>query len=371
MQRRHAVLRRNILLALTVLALVAASGVWLVSGGKRTPGVDRTTIEAASIDTTINTHHANTGFATNATMAATMAKAPPPYQTPATLGDTPFAASLAGTDIDGQLQADANGNLVIDVRTRDFFDYFLNTIGEVPPERALGELEALARASLPEQAAEEAMTLLDQYLDYKEQALALTTSRLDPNRQYDPGYQLTMLQGALSDLKQLRRASFSPEAHAAFFGLEEAYGDYTLATLEIQQRDDLSAGAKKTLQDWHRQQLPELIRKTETRLLAESEANARRQAALAEATSPEDAGRRLRELGLDAEQTGEVVAYLQEREDFRQGFEQYRQEVSQLDPASLAPDDMEALKAELLDRHFQNEKTRTWARLKSIDTHSP
>ncbi|WP_166263405.1 lipase secretion chaperone [Marinobacter caseinilyticus] len=293
------------------------------------------------------------------------------HQTPASLGEHPFANSLAGTDIDGHLKADANGHLIVDLATRDFFDYFLNTIGEVSAERTLSEIETLARSSLPKAAAEQALALLDQYLDYKRQALALGNIALDPSRQNDPGYQLAMLQQALGDLKQLRSASFNPTTHAAFFGLEEAYGDYTLATIRIQQRDDLSANAKSTLQAWHRQQLPEVIRQTETRLMDEADTQVQRQEALAEASSPEEAGQRLRELGLEPSQADEVVTYLTEREQFQEDYEHYRNELNRLQSAGLAADDIETRKTELLTTHFNDEKTRTWARLKAIGSDSP
>jgi len=55
------------------------------------------------------------------------------YQTPQSLGDDVFARSLEGTDIDGHLRANAQGQLMVDLETRDFFDYFLNTVGEPWP----------------------------------------------------------------------------------------------------------------------------------------------------------------------------------------------------------------------------------------------
>lgn len=358
-------------LSMVLAGLLAAIGTWLLPG-------DNAADVSGSLDTALAPHSSSSiappapdGMEEPPMPAPHVAADALPYRTPSSLGDKPFASSLEGTDIDGRLQADANGRLVINLQTKDFFDYFLNTVGEVPPDRALAEIESLARNSLPQQAANEAMAVLGQYLDYKQQALALGNATLDPSRQRDPEYQLAMFRDALNDLKQLRSASFNPETHAAFFGLEEAYGDYTLTTLHIQQRDDLSASAKETLQAWHRQQLPEVIRQTETRQFEDETMQARRQVALAEAASPEDAGRRLRDLGLTFEQAGEVVTYLEDRKRFQGTFEQYQTELNQLQQAGLAPDDMAARKTQLLNAHFSNEQTRTWARLKSMATNSP
>jgi lipase chaperone LimK len=298
-------------------------------------------------------------------------EAPFPYQTPENLGDQPFASSLAGTDIDGNLRADASGQLIIDLETRDFFDYFLNTIGEVSAEQALGQIETLAQQSLPESAARKAMALLSRYLEYKDASLALGNQGLDPARQHDPAYQLEMLKGALADMKQLRRRMFAADTHEAFFGLEEAYGDYTLATLDIQRRTDLSADAKNTLVEWHRQQLPEVIRRTETRMIEESGDHRARQQALSNADSPAEAGRRLRELGVDDAQAREVVAYMEEREQFDSHYQQFQQALAGLDNSGLAEVDRAAQKNRLLEQYFDNEQTRTWARLKALESQSP
>lgn len=293
------------------------------------------------------------------------------YSTPPSLGDEPFAASLAGTDIDGRLRADTSGELVIELETRDFFDYFLNTIGEVPAEQALSEIEALAYGNLPEPAARQAMALLDRYLQYKEDMMALGNRSLDPSRQHDPAYQLETLKTALADIKALRRQSFSGQTHQAFFGLEEAYGEYTLASLDIQQRQDLSAEAKADLQAWHRQQLPEVIRRTETRMIAEGEQHQQRQQAMANASSAAQAGERLQALGVDEDRVTEVVAYLDERARFDEQFQEYRQALASINTSGLANEEAAALAARLLEEHFADEQTRTWARLRALDPPSP
>jgi lipase chaperone LimK len=191
---------------------------------------------------------------------------------------------------------------------------------------------------------------------------------LDPARQRDPTYQLQMLQSALTDLKQLRRNSFDAETHQAFFGLEEAYGDYTLAGIEIQQRDDLTPQSKQTLIEWHREQLPEQIRGTETRMIEDTDISRQRQAAINEASSPAEAGERLRDLGVDPQRADEVVTYLQEREQFDRQFQQYQQALASLESAGISNDDFDSQQRQLLQRHFDSEQARTWAKLKSLDS---
>lgn len=359
-------LKRALLPVLLALPVVAGS-LWLLQA---TPEENaRTVTQAAAADTTNEpTSQKPAAPVPSSSGAQEEATA---YRTPASLGPDPFAPSLEGTDIDGQLRADANGELIVELATRDFFDYFLNTIGEVPAEQALAQIEALARGSLPETAAKQAMALLDQYLQYKNDMVALGSRGLDPSRQHDPGYQLETLKTALADIKALRRQSFSGETHQAFFGLEEAYGDYTLASLDIQQRRDLSDEAKADLQNWHRQQLPEVIRRTENRLVNEGEQHRQAQQAIADAQSAEDAGKRLRALGVDSARINEVVSYMEERERFDQQFQRFQKAASNLDTTGLARDDAAALETRLLEEHFEDEKTRTWARLRALEVSSP
>ncbi len=81
--------------------------------------------------------------------------------------------SFAGTRVDGRLRADAGGNLIIDAEIRRVFDYFLASIGEEPLETSVARLRRYIETQLPEPAADHAIQLLSQYLDYKRQLLLL------------------------------------------------------------------------------------------------------------------------------------------------------------------------------------------------------
>ncbi len=292
-------------------------------------------------------------------------------RTPVSLGPEPFAGSLAGTDIDGALKANSTGDLIVDLETRDFFDYFLSAVGEVAPEQALDQIRTLATTSLPPAAAEQAMTLLDQYLAYKQQALALESAPLDPARQGDPDYQQQMLRQAFTDLKRLRQSVFSPEAHAAFFGLEEAYGEYTLDTLDIARRTDLSPSAKTALMAWHREQLPAPLRQTEQRLIESNQSNQQRIEIMTTASSPEQAGQQLREQGMSVEAATGVTDYLREREGFERRYQEYREALTHLQTAGLAEADLAAQRTRLLHQHFPDEQQQTWARLEMLASKAP
>ncbi len=291
----------------------------------------------------------------------------PEYRTPSSLGPNPFASSLEGTDIDGVLQADASGRLLVGLEVRDFFDYFLNTVGEVSPETAIGQIQQMASQHLPEAAAQEAMVLLDQYLAYKQASLTVMQTELDPSRQFDPDYQLTALGDALAQLKSLRRETFEADARQAFFGMEEAYSEYTLATLAVQQRPDLTDEGRQALLDWHRNQLPEALRNTEQRLHDNTIEHQQRVHAVEAAASPEAAGQRLTELGLDQESVDGVVGYLQQRQAFDQRFQTFDKALQDRTTSGLVEAERQQQREDLLQQYFPDEQEQTWARLKLLD----
>lgn len=367
MRHRHGQYRRW-LAAIALSAAVAGGAIWLYLPGETARAVTAGTGEGSPkslaadkgsgpLTSTSGDSVSDSPYADTPVVTA---------RTPASLGPRPFAASLEGTDIDGALRSDADGELIVDLATRDFFDYFLSTVGEVSPDDALEQIRALAFNSLPPEAANQAMALLDQYLDYKQQALALQATPLDPALQGDPAYQQRMLEKAFTDLQQLRRSVFTPRAHQAFFGMEEAYGEYTLATLAISRRTDLSGPAKTALVDWHRNQLPEPLLATERRLQESNEANLKRVEIMTNADSPESAEQQLIDQGMSPDAAASVTSYLKEREEFDGRYQRFSEALTRLNESGLAEEDEAAQRSQLLHQYFPDHKQHTWARLKML-----
>ncbi|WP_444713696.1 lipase secretion chaperone [Marinobacter sp. NSM] len=360
--RKPIALRRWVLPG-ALLAVVAGSGLWWALTPQAETVIANTTTQPADEESArpsgSTRHEAAAIGAPNTPVAET--------RTPASLGPNPFAPSLEGTEIDGALRADDNGQLIVNLEVRDFFDYFLSTVGEVSPETAIGQIQQLARQHLPERAAQQALALLDQYLDYKQASLAVMQTELDPAHQHEPAYQLSALGNALAQLKGLRQHTFTPEAHQAFFGMEEAYNEYTLATLAIQQRSDLTDQGKQALVEWHRNQLPDTLKTTEQQLESSAQQHQERVLAVESATSPEAAGQRLTELGLDRQSVEGVVSYLQQQEAFQNRFESFRKDLQSSVTNGLADEEQQQHQEQLLQQHFRTEQEQTWARLKLLD----
>ncbi|MFV1872337.1 MAG: lipase secretion chaperone [Oleiphilus sp.] len=290
------------------------------------------------------------------------------FQTPSTFPDGPFAPSIADTEIDGSLKADANGKLIIDLETRDLFDYFMNTVADVPPEVALAELEKLARAHLPESAVNEVMALLGDYLLYKETALSYSKQTLLPADQQDEHYHLQMLEQSFESLKEIRRSTMSHEAVEAFFGLEEAYGEFTLASIKIQQNPDLSEKEKQLELQTQRERLPEIIRNTESRMVEEMATAQDINQMLLSNASDSEVESYLRQHGLEEATIKEAISYRKQQFQFEETYQLYQKERDQLLSSGLSEQDLKTQKQRLLEKYFESEHAITQAKVKDLSS---
>ena len=150
--------------------------------------------------------------------------------------------SLRDTQIDGRLKADANGNLIIDREIRSVFDYFLSAMGEEGLDTSVGRIEEYIKLTLPEPAAQRAMDILHEYLDYSK-----IPQRFSPtvNADTDKKEFIAELRDAINERSQNRRKYLDPEVVNAFFSDEEAYDTFTLQTLDIESNESLSATEKE------------------------------------------------------------------------------------------------------------------------------
>jgi lipase chaperone LimK len=129
-----------------------------------------------------------------------------------------FAASLRGTQRDGRLQTDENGNLVVERGIRDLFDYHLTTLGEHGIDTIRKHLLDLFQHELPEAAARQAAQLLDAYLQYRERSGELQQQypALNENNAF------TTISDYFAQRENLRHELFTPEAVDAFFSADQA-----------------------------------------------------------------------------------------------------------------------------------------------------
>lgn len=145
--------------------------------------------------------------------------------------------SLAATEVDGGVQADAAGHLKLDRGLRHLFDYFLSLVGEEPLARVRERIVAYLRAHLPASAAAEGAHLLDRYLAYE-----AARGQQGQGAPHDgaPDMSLSTLAQRMAQIRALRQGYFSAAERQAFFSDEEVFDRYTLDKLAVMQDSSLS-----------------------------------------------------------------------------------------------------------------------------------
>lgn len=274
--------------------------------------------------------------------------APSPATRPA---PQPLLPGMADTEVDGELKTDSAGNLLLSLGVRDYFDYFLSAADQAGLERAVEALLADAGGRLQEPALGQLIGLLGDYLDYKRASLALLQQPLSAQQQVQPQAQLAALQQAFDSLAQLRRTHFSDGAVEALFGAEEAYARYTLDSLALHGRDDLSEQARAAALERLRGQLPAALRASEERQSQALAQQAESQRLWREGASEEQVRQSLA-LAYDPPTVKRLLAEQRRERAWQQRYAAYRDELAGLRGDGLSPADRRQEQQRLRQRLF-------------------
>ena len=154
---------------------------------------------------------------------------------PAAAGFAMDSSSLRGTEADGGVSLDASGNVVLDLRLRRLFDYYLSLIGERDPAQIRQLLHAYLLDRYTPNHAATVLAYFDRYAGYLQR---LADANLARSR--DP-------QERLDRVSALRRQALGDAMAAAFFAEEEALAALTLKRMTIAADDSLSPERKSEL----------------------------------------------------------------------------------------------------------------------------
>lgn len=253
-------------------------------------------------------------------------------------------ASFGGTTVDGVFRLDANGNLLISEDIRRIFDYFLAAAGEEPLRTSVERLRAYIAAELPANAREQALVLLNQYLDYKRELVLL-------ERDLPQMANLDALRQREAAVQALRARIFDSETQQAFFAREEAYNQFTLQRLAILQNSQLDDAGKAAAVDQLRNSLPADMQDT---VLPQLQNELRQQTARLQAAGakPEQI-RQLRQQLVGAEATQRLEVLDQQRQTWKKRIAQYSTEKAAIEnnPGMSASDKRAAI-AQLAAENF-------------------
>lgn len=171
-------------------------------------------------------------------------------------------SSLRDIAVDGGLNVDANGQLVLDVGVRNLFDYFLNAVGEETSEQIVARIRAYIRSHLPITAQAEALRVLDEYL-----ALRVAIEETQTNAEAGPQaaspedeWSASVLRERKAMLRDLRTRYLSVDVYSAFYAAEDLFDDYTIGKFEIMETPGLTPLQQSEHIAALEQALPEALR---------------------------------------------------------------------------------------------------------------
>lgn len=200
-------------------ALILVSGFWLIKPKEKT-GV------------------------TGGAVPANHAQAMPSRAYPSTIGEEASSGtlpvlppSLMGTEIDCPLEVDKKGKLVLNIGLRRCFDYFFSALGEKTETQLVTDLRQYLKATLPDTAQADALSLLEKYVSYRH-------AEVPPALQAQ-AKSAEALQTSLEALKLLRLRYFTRPEAEAFFGSEEAYDQYNIGAMRVASDASLSKTQKE------------------------------------------------------------------------------------------------------------------------------
>ncbi|MDX1299175.1 MAG: lipase secretion chaperone [Pseudomonas sp.] len=260
----------------------------------------------------------------------------PPLQT--------LPASFRGTTVDGVFRLDANGNLLISEDIRQIFDYFLAAAGEEPLRTSVERLRAYITEQLPANAREQALTLLNQYLDYKRELVLL-------ERDLPQMANLEALRQREVAVQALRAHLFDAPTQQAFFAREAAYNQFTLQRLAILQDSQLNDAGKAAAVDQLRNSLPAEMQDA---VLPQLQNELRQQTAQlhANGAKPEQI-RQLRQQLVGAEATQRLEVLDQQRQTWKKRIAQYRIDKAAIESnQGMSAGDIRAAIAQLAAENF-------------------
>jgi lipase chaperone LimK len=168
---------------------------------------------------------------------------------------------LRGTQIDGGLQVDGTGNLIISGEIKSLFEYFLSAMHEEGQDTSIARIKEYIELTLPNPAREEALKILDDYLNYRNNLKRFNPGNLSEKSKAEA---LMDLKAAIYERELQRREFLSPEVVDAFFAEEEAFDHYNLSRMEIEYDESLNDDQKLQMLSELNRRLPDGIRESRT-----------------------------------------------------------------------------------------------------------
>ncbi|MGI0119512.1 lipase secretion chaperone [Zooshikella sp. RANM57] len=279
-------------------------------------------------------------------------------------------SSWEGTRIDGRLQIDEAGHLVVEQETKDLFDYFLSATGEVPTEELIIKLQHYLTENLPSPAREEGLSLLSDYISYRvelsnyqeQYANIHLNGNVEPT-QVNFQNNVGQLQAHFEHLYQLRRDKLGMEAADAFFGLEEEYDQYQLQKIKIAQNESLSSTEKQAEYTRILDEIP-----TQVRFIVAPEQVMNQLSNIDQQYVSETERYQARSELLGNEAAQRLAVLDKKRKQWKSRLSTFRTMKAEIEHAGLSTSDQQLAINQLLNQQFSSDERKRVAAIENIST---
>lgn len=255
-------------------------------------------------------------------------------------------ASLEGIDLNIALPLDENGNLIIGLVLKDFFEIYLSAMGEEELEEILLRIQSALAQQLESPALEQGYEALKRFIDYKVELANLEQQEHDPSLT-----ELDNIRQQKETLAQIQQQYFSPDEADAFFAEEAEYDAFMLEHLTIQQNESLSAIEKQqqilALED----SLPEEVKQVREATMVSAKVYEQAQTMKAEGSSAEEIYQ-MRSQSLGDEAASALADLDRERDSWNQRLVSFTQQYQMIADSGMSEADTNAEVEALLSRDF-------------------
>lgn len=270
--------------------------------------------------------------------------------------------SLRNTPMPEHLDINDDGSLIINKKILHLFEFYLSAMGEESIEVIITRIKSSLREQLTAQALDEALHILEGYLQYRNEITAIKQEYNQAIGAND--YSLEHVINARDELIEARWRFLSKDVITAFFAQADDYENYMLGIASITKDNSLSKEQKDNAISLLNTQAPSwLIEQQNTA----NQLNEYRQhhSELVSQGASESELRALREQEFSSDASDRLSTLDAQRLRWQQRLSEYRVELATI--LAIEPDHQvqQAMVDELRSRHFNAQETR---RVNALDS---
>ena len=260
----------------------------------------------------------------------------------------PIPKSLRGIDLHIELPLNSDGNLIVGMELKDFFELYLSAMGEEELDDILLRIHSALAQQLTAPALEQGYDALKRFIGYKIELANLETQPIDNNLS-----ELENIRQQKEILAAIQQEYFSPVESEALFAAETQYDSFMLEHLTIQRNENLTVEEKLQQVEALEALLPEDVRVGRASAMAPAKVYQQAQMMRSEGQS-DSAVYQMRAEALGEEAASALARLDQQRNQWQQRLDMFSSAYEFILASGLSAEDQQTEVNGLLTREFNS-----------------